>query len=173
MAKSEAHKQAAATLRRMAAKIDTLTTSEAAQLARIVDNYYLASTSMQGNAKWLKEGKRGRKSQDGKTLAEIMTPTAPADLPTMVSRWAQDRTNWSKPASLMAALAVALVEMGYICGDNQKAMHTALTGAIPPRLRRKFGIYETFSNRYRAIFERERSNWAHIIEAYKEQFKAP
>lgn len=173
MAKSEAHKQAAATLRRMAAKIDTLTTSEAAQLTRIVDNYYLAATAMQGRAERLKEGKRGRKSQDGKQLADIMTSTAPAELAEMVSRWAQDRTNWAKPASLLAALAVALVEVGYICGDNQKAMHTALTGVIHYRIRKKFGKYETFSNRYRAIFGRERSNWAHIIEAYKEQFKAP
>lgn len=173
MEKSEAHKQAAASLRRMAAKIEALTPSEATQLARIVDNCYLAATSMQGNAQRLKEGKRGRKPQDGKTLAEIMTPTAPADLPTMVSRWAQDRTNWSKPASLLAALAVALVEMGYICGNNQKAMHTALTGAIYYRHRKRFGRYETFSNRYRAIFERERNDLAHIIEAYKEQFKAP
>lgn len=173
MAKSEAHKQAAATLRRMAAKIDTLTTSEAAQLARLVDSYYLAATSMQGNPERLKEGKRGRKPQDGKTLADIMTATAPAELPAMVNQWAQDKQNWDCAASRLAALAVGLVEMGYISGDNQKAMHTALTGAIHYRWRKRFGIYETFSNRYRAIYQQERNNWADIIEAYKEQFKAP
>lgn len=171
MPKSEMHKKAVATLRILIRNIETLTANEASDIVRLVETRYLAATAMRGRARRLKEGKRGRKPQEGKELADIMTPSAPADLPEKISEWA--KMDWSAPPSRLAALAVSLVELGYISDGGQKAMHTALLNAIPPGLRVKYGVYSSFSRRFREMRTRERDNWGENIECFKEMMKAP
>lgn len=179
MERSEAHKQAAATLRRIAAKIDAFTPSEATQLARIAETQFRTLTAMHGKMRSTTD-KRGRKLQDGKTLTEIMTPTAPTDLPTMVSRWAQEIAELlgqSNAPYLLATLAIALVELDYLPGDKYKQLYFTLMGAIPADLQKKFGEISTFRNRLRCFSNPklypDREEYSRQIEATKEYFKAP